>query len=99
MHFHLTAFCFDQGECRSFAGLSGANPIHRLDQFVQLRCRVVTGDVAGGMTQQHLARLQRHAGGSQAPAERVLEIVHPDVFYIPPADVTSMCMTTQTPAA
>ena len=51
-------FLFDQSQCRSFDGLPGAHSVRCLDQFAQLRDRVMIGDIPGGVSQQHLARLR-----------------------------------------
>ena len=63
---------FQQSECRSFAGLVAADPLHRIDQLAELRGRVVRRDVAVRMPQEHLARFERHPGCTKPPAAGVL---------------------------
>jgi hypothetical protein len=62
-----------------FAGLGLANLLRRFDEVRQFCPRVVRRDATTSVTEHVLAILKAHAFSPQAPAVRVLQIVHTNV--------------------
>jgi hypothetical protein len=56
---------------------------HGSDELRELGGAVMRRDIAVRVAKKDLARLPVHAGRAEPAAERVLEIVHPDVLKTP----------------